>query len=133
MGKLLALVLALADVGLLVVLVTFGNGNPLREAGLVTSFLLVGAIAWVTAFFNAVYVAFRHGRGWLWILILLALLWVPALPVLAYGFGGHWTGHRVRRIATRDKSSFRLPPVDSALGRGRRRPKLLGPSRGEAA
>src|SRR5215469_18816502 len=100
MGKLLALVLAVADIGLLVVLVTFGNGNPVREAGVVTSFLLLGAIAWVAAFFNAVYVAFRHGRGWSWILILLALLWVPALPVLAYGFSGRWPVRRGRRIST---------------------------------
>jgi hypothetical protein len=135
MGKLLALILALADLSLLIVLVTSGNGNPLREAGLVTSFLLLGAIAWVVAFFNALYVAFRYGRGWRWILILLALLWLPALPVLAYGVSGHWFGGRRQQMSVPQKSRFRLPPTDPALGfgRARRRPRLLGPGSRAAA
>lgn len=135
MGKLLALILALADLSLLIVLVTSGDGNPLREAGLATSFLLLGAIAWVTAFFNALYVAFRYGRGWRWILILLAFLWLPALPVLAYGVSGHRIGSRGRQASVPEKSRFRLPPADPALGfgRARRRPKLLGPDSRAAA
>jgi hypothetical protein len=135
MGKLLALILALADVSLLILLVTSGNGNPLREAGLATSFLLVGALAWVAAFFNALYVAFRHGYGWRWILILLALLWLPALPVLAYGVSGLRFGARRRKISMLQKSRFRLPPADPALGlgRSRRRPKLIGPDSRAAA
>jgi hypothetical protein len=130
MGKLLALILAVADLSLLVVLVTSGNGNVLREAGLATSFLLLGAMAWVAAFFNALYVAFRYGRDWRWIVILLAFLWLPALPVLAYGISGRRFGTRGRRISVPEKQTFRLPPADTALrlGRARRRPKLIGTS-----
>jgi hypothetical protein len=135
MGKLLALILALADLGLLIVLITSGNGNPLREAGLATSFLLLGAIAWVAAFFNALYVAFRYGRGWRWILILLAFLWLPALPVVAYGVSGHRIGGRGGQISRPEESRFQLPPVDRALrfSRSRRRPRLPGPGSRAAA
>jgi len=128
MGKLLALILALADLGLLIVLVTSGTGNVLREAGLATSFLLLGAMAWVAAFFNALYVAFRYGRDWRWILILLAFLWLPAVPVLVYGISGGLFLARGRRISVPEKHPFRLPPPDPALrlGRARRRPKLIG-------
>jgi hypothetical protein len=125
MGKLLALILALADLSLLILLVTSSNGNLLREAGLATSFLLLGAMAWVVAFFNALYVAFRYGRDWRWILILLAFLWLPALPVLAYGISGRHFGARGWRVSVPAKSTFRLPPTD--LGRARSRSRLSGP------
>jgi hypothetical protein len=130
MGKLLALILALADLGLLIVLVTSGTSNVLREAGLATSFLLLGAIAWVVAFFNALYVAFRYGRDWRWILILLAFLWLPAVPVLVYGISGGRIRARGPRISVPEKQPFRLPPADPALGlgRARRRLKLIGTS-----
>jgi hypothetical protein len=130
MGKLLALILALADLGLLIVLETSGNGNVLREAGLATSFLLLGAMAWVAAFFNALYIAFRYGRDWRWILILLAFLWLPAIPVIAYGISGRLFFARGRRISVPEKGPFRLPPADPALGfgRARRRPRLIGTS-----
>ena len=129
MGKLLALLLALADLGLLVLLLTSGEGNMLREAGLVTSILLVGAIAWVTAFFTAIYSAFRFGRDWRWILILLAFIWLPALPVLAY------SGTQLYPLFGRKRQSARsrwtLPGADPALRIGRtsrrqRSNKLLG-------
>ena len=136
MGKLLASLVALADLGLLVLLLTSGNGNVLREAGLATSVLLVGAIAWVAAFFNALYMAFRHGRDWRWIVILLAFIWLPAVPVLAYGatilhplFGRR---NRVSTVAV--NSRWSLPPADPSLRVGRRRAArgLLG-SRNKAA
>lgn len=123
MGKLLGSLVALVDLGLLALLVTSGNGNVLREAGLATSILLVGAIAWVAAFFNALYSAFRRGRDWRWILILLALIWLPALPVLAYGATAFYPlFNRGKRVATVPATShWSLPPADPALRVGRRR------------
>jgi hypothetical protein len=128
MGKILALVLALADLGLLVLLLRSGDGNVLREAGLATSFLLLGAMAWVAAFFNALYGAFRYGRDWRWVLILLVFLWLPALPVLAYGVSGTYPFRRHRLTTALGKLRWSLPPADPALRASRQRTsrRLLG-------
>jgi len=107
MGKMIATVMALTDLGPLVLLITAGSGNVLREAGLATSFLLLGALAWVAAFFTALYTGFRTGRDWRWVLLLVVFLWVPAIPVLVYGVSG------LHRVPSRGK---RLPSALSASG-----------------
>jgi len=122
MGKMIATVMALADLGLLVLLITAGSGNVLREAGLATSFLLLGALAWVAAFFTALYTGFRTGRDWRWVLLLVVFLWVPALPVLVYGVSGL---HRVPGRGPRLPSGlsapgWTLPAADRSLVSGRR-------------
>jgi hypothetical protein len=124
MGKMIATIMALADLGLLVLLITSGSGNALREAGLATSFLLLGALAWVAAFFTALYSGFRTGRDWRWVLLLVVFLWLPAIPVLAYGVSGlHRLPSRARRPAMGPPASrWTLPAVDRrVLSGGRQR------------
>jgi hypothetical protein len=122
MGKMIATVMALADLGLLVLLITAGSGNVLREAGLATSFLLLGALAWVAAFFTALYTGFRTGRDWRWVVLLIVFLWLPAVPVLAYGVSGlHRMPVRSKRLtATLSTPSWTLPAADRSLLSGRR-------------
>jgi len=122
MGKVIATIMALVDVGLLVLLITAGSGNALREAGLATSFLLLGALAWVAAFFTAIYTGFRTGRDWRWVLLLVVFLWLPAVPVLAYGVSGlHRAPSRSKRLAsTVSAPRWTLPAPDRSLVFGRK-------------
>jgi hypothetical protein len=114
--------MALTDLGLLVLLITSGSGSPLREAGLATSFLMLGALAWVVAFFTALYTGFRTGRDWRWMLLLVVFLWLPAIPVLAYGVSGlHRALSRNKRLASSlSTPSWTLPAADRRLLSDRR-------------
>jgi hypothetical protein len=121
MGKLVALALALVDLGLLGLLLTSGDADVLRKALLTTSFLLLGALAWVAAFFSALYSLFRTGQGWRSVLLLLAFLWLPAMPVLVYGAHGIYLFFIERgKRAYPELSQARrtLPPVNAARLRG---------------
>ena len=123
MGKLVALVLALVDLGLLGLLLTSGDADVVRKALLTTSFLLLGALAWVAAFFSALYGLFRTGRGWRSVLLLLAFLWLPAVPVVAYGVHGIYalfTGRSKRVYPALATPRWPLPPVHAARLRGGR-------------
>lgn len=88
MGKMLAFVLGLGDLGLLALVVRPGSRGAVAEAGLVAAFAVVAALAWVVAFVTAVYRAVVRGREWGWVLALAALLWLPALPALAFSMSG---------------------------------------------
>jgi hypothetical protein len=128
MGKLVALALALVDLGLLGLLLTSGDADVLRKALLTTSFLLLGALAWVAAFFSALYGLFRSGRGWRSVVLLLAFLWLPAVPALAYGVHGVYTlfsgrGRRVYPALT--TPGWSLPAVEAARLRGGRSSRRL--------
>jgi hypothetical protein len=128
MGKLVALALALVDLGLLGLLLTSGEADVLRKALLTTSFLLLGALAWVAAFFTALSGLFRTGRGWRTVLLLLAFLWLPAVPVLAYAVHGiylHVTGGSRRVYPALAGSGWPLPAVDAARLRGVRSSRRL--------
>jgi len=124
MGKLVALALALVDFVLLGLLLTSSDADVVRKALLTTSFLLLGALAWVAAFFSALYSLFRTGRGWRSVLLLLAFLWVPALPVVAYSVHGIYvlfTGRSRRVYPVPAALRWPLPPVNAARLRGERR------------
>ena len=88
MGKILAFVFGLGDLGLLALVVRPGSRGAVAEAGLVAAFAVVAALAWVVAFVTALYRAVVRGREWGWVLALAALLWLPALPPLAFGASG---------------------------------------------
>jgi hypothetical protein len=88
MGKILAFVFGLGDLGLLALVVRPGSRGAVAEAGLVAAFAVVAALAWVVAFVTAVYRAVVRGREWGWVLALAGLLWLPALPALAFGMSG---------------------------------------------
>ena len=123
MGKLVALTLALVDLGLLGLLLTSGEADVLRKALLSTSFLLLGALAWVAAFFSALFGLFRTGRGLRSVVLLLAFLWLPAVPVVAYGVHGIYilfTGRSRRVYPALAASRWPLPPVNAARLRGER-------------
>jgi hypothetical protein len=127
----IATVMALADLGLLALLVTAGSGNVLREAGLATSFLLLGALAWVVAFFAALYSGLRTGRDWRWVLLLVVFLWLPGIPVLAYGVSGLHGLRRARSRGNRVTSAvstprWRLPAADRTLLSGRSQRRIWG-------
>jgi hypothetical protein len=85
MGKVVSSVLACGAVGLLALAALAGPRNTLEVAGLLAGFAVLSATAWLVALASAVYRALRFGRGWAWVATLLALLWLPVLPVLAYG------------------------------------------------
>ena len=128
MGKLVAMALALVDLGLLGLLLTSSDADVLRKALLTTSFLLLGALAWVAAFFSALYGLFRTGRGWRSVVLLLAFLWVPAVPALAYGVLGIYTlfsGRGRRAYPALAASRWPLPAVDAARLRGGRSSRRL--------
>jgi hypothetical protein len=128
MGKLVALALALVDLGILGLLLTSGDADVLRKALLTTSFLLLGALAWVVAFFSALYALFRTGRGLRSVLLLVAFLWLPVVPVLVYGVHGLYglfTGRDRRVYPALAASKWPLPPVNAARLRGGRSSRRL--------
>jgi hypothetical protein len=97
MGKMLTFLLAICDLGFLALLIAPGHHDGLEDAGLVTTFVLLAALVWLIALLSALYRAARDGRGWGWVLALIAFLWVPALPALVFGASGAFgwrTPHR---------------------------------------
>ena len=102
MGKALTFLLAICDLGFLALLVAPGRHDALEDAGLVTTFLLLAALAWLIAMLIALYRALRYGREWGWVLGLIAFLWVPALPALVFGASGAFGWRpRHRRLEAR--------------------------------
>ena len=95
MGKALTFALAICDLGFLLLLLAPGRHDTLEDAGLVTTFILLAALVWLIALLSALYRAARSGRGWGWVLALIAFLWVPALPALVFGASGAF-GWRLR-------------------------------------
>lgn len=90
MGKTLAFGLAAADVALLVLLSAPRKHDMLGDAGLFVAFVALASLAWVVALGTAVVRAMQMRESWLWVIVLLALLWLPALPELAFGASGAW-------------------------------------------
>jgi hypothetical protein len=116
MGKVVSFVLACGALGLLAPVVVSRPRNVVEDAGLLVGFLVLSAVAWLIAATTAVYHALRYGRGWAWVAILIALLWVPALPVLAFGISGLFTrrtGHS--RHPNRTRSEPLVPAPDEVL------------------
>lgn len=95
MGKALAFALAAADVALLVFLALPHTFTALGDAGLFVAFVALASLAWIVALGTAVVRAMQLRESWLWVLVLVALLWLPALPELAFGATGAW--HAVGR------------------------------------
>lgn len=102
MGKTLAFALAAADIALLVLLSLPRRHDMLSDAGLFVGFVALASLAWIVALGTAVVRAMQMRESWLWVVVLVALLWLPALPELAFGASGVW--HAM------------------GLGRGKRRP-----------
>lgn len=90
MGKVLAFALAAVDVALLIVLSLPRRHDMLSDAGLFVGFVVLASLAWIVALGTALVRAMQMRESWLWVLVLLALLWVPALPELAFGASGMW-------------------------------------------
>jgi hypothetical protein len=105
MGKMLAFVFGLGDLGLLALVVRPGSRGAVAEAGLVAAFAVVAALAWVVAFVTATYRAVVRGREWGWVLALAALLWLPALPALAFGMSGVFAVARPARERRRGRNN----------------------------
>ena len=125
MGKVLSFALALADLGLLALLVFAPSRDLPRDAGLALGFVAVAVIAWVVAFGTALYRAVLLGVSFKSVMTLLAFFWLPALPALCYGLSGagsafqrrsHRTVARPATIAAPAvRTRFTLPPVDKRL------------------
>lgn len=127
MGKILAFVLGLGDLGLLALVMRPGSRGAVAEAGLVAAFAVVAALAWVVAFVTAIYRAVIWGREWGWVLALAALLWLPALPALAFGVSGVFglgrrergrrdgKGRRQRQGDRAAEVTRALPPAEPVL------------------
>lgn len=90
MGKALAFALAAADVALLVLLSLPRRHDMLSDAGLFVGFVALASLAWIVALGTAVVRAMQMRESWLWVVALLALLWLPVLPELAFGASGVW-------------------------------------------
>lgn len=101
MGKALAFALAVADVALLVLLSVPHRYDALSYAELFVAFVALASLAWLVALGTAVARAMRLRESWLWVLVLVVLLWLPALPELAFGASGAWqaVGRGKRRAA----------------------------------
>ncbi len=99
MGKAVAFVLAAADVALLVVLALPHTFSVLGNAGLFVAFVALASAAWVVALGTAIVRAMQLRESWAWVLALVALLWLPALPELAFGISGAWRAVGRRRHA----------------------------------
>lgn len=136
MGKMLAFVFGLGDLGLLALVVRPGSRGAMAEAGLVAAFAVVAALAWVVAFVTALYRAVVRGREWGWVLALAALLWLPALPALAFGmsgvFGvaqrGRGPGRKERTDGTRRHDPRETRPLDETRTLPPAEPVLTGAS-----
>jgi hypothetical protein len=111
MGKAVSFVLACGALGVLAPVVISRPHNLVEDAGLLAGFLVLSAIAWLVALTTAVFHALRFSRGWPWVAALIALLWLPALPVLAFGISGLFS-RRARR--TRHAGGPRTEPPTPA-------------------
>ncbi len=105
MGKALSFVMALGDLGLLVLLVASRHHGLLQDAGLFASFVVFAVAAWLVAVVSALYRGLRFGTGWNWFFALVVLLWLPAVPAFAYGLSG--APALVRRITQRKRGETR--------------------------
>lgn len=99
MGKAIAFGLAATDVALLVMLSLPHTFSALGDAGLFVAFVVLASAAWVVALCTAVVRAIQLRESWAWVLALVALLWLPALPELAFGISGAWHALGRRRHA----------------------------------
>lgn len=125
MGKVCSFVLALADLGLLALLVYVPTRDLPRDAGLAFGFVAVAVIAWLVAFATALYRAVLLGASFKAVMTLLVFFWLPAVPALWYGLSGlSAIFHRApRRGVTQPApvavpvaaARFTLPPADKRL------------------
>lgn len=99
MGKAIAFVLAAADVALLVLLSWPHTFSALGVAGLFVAFVALASAAWLVALGTAIVRAMQLRESWAWVIVLVALLWLPALPELAFGASGAWRAVGRRRRA----------------------------------
>lgn len=99
MGKVIAFVLAAAAVALVVLLSLPHTFGVLGAAGLFVAFVALASAAWVVALGTAIVRAMQLRESWAWVIVLLALLWLPALPELAFGASGAWRAVGRRRHA----------------------------------
>lgn len=88
MGKVVAFVLAAADLVVFAVLILPRQHDVLSDAGLASLFVLLALLAWAVAMATAVLRAMRLRGSWRWVFVLVAFLWLPALPVLLFGASG---------------------------------------------
>lgn len=88
MGKVLAFALAAADVALLVLLSLPRKHDALGDVGLFVGFVALASLAWLVALGTAIVRAMQLRESWLWVVVLVLLLWLPALPELAFGASG---------------------------------------------
>ncbi|MFI5272217.1 MAG: hypothetical protein ACHQ4H_04190 [Ktedonobacterales bacterium] len=88
MGKILAFVLATADVLLLTAATRAGRHDVLSDFGVTAAFALLAGLAWAVAIGTAALHALRLRGSWRWVVVLGALFWLPVLPVLAFCASG---------------------------------------------
>jgi hypothetical protein len=98
MGRLITAVLALGDLWVLLIVLTSGNASPVQTGELMLAFFVLAALAWVSALADALLAA-----------ILALLVWVPALPPLA------WAGYRFFGPTSRRGRAMRRAPRRTAL------------------
>lgn len=91
MGKGFTFVVSLAALACLSLVFVTAHGSLLGEAGLTLGFLMLASAAWVMAALTAAYGLLRHGRGWRWLVTLVALVWLPVLPALCFSVSGLFT------------------------------------------
>ncbi len=101
MGKAIAFALAAVDVALLVLLALPHTFGAFGAAGLFVAFVALASAAWLVALVTATVRAVRQRESWAWVLVLVVLLWVPAVPELVFGASG-----ALRALGRRRRAAF---------------------------
>lgn len=109
MGRLVTAVLALGDLWVLLIVLTSGNATPVQTGELMLAFFVLAALAWVSALADALLASILGFGNWRWVVALALLVWVPALPPLA------WAGYRFFGPTARRGRAMRRAPRRTAL------------------
>jgi|GEM_PF-6674683 len=84
MGRLVTVALALCDLYVLWLMLTDPGTSAVRHGEMAMAFFVLAALAWVSALADALIATVVGFGSWRWTIALIALIWIPALPPLAW-------------------------------------------------